>query len=277
MLNFIKMHGLGNDFIILDRRDGSPLPPVELMQQMMNRKRGVGCDQIIPMQPPQDPQADVFMRILNAPDGSEVEACGNATRCVASLLMRETGRDEVTIQTVAGFLRCRSVDADKSLIEVDMGVPKTAWDEIPLAHECDTLAMPVEEGGIKDPVGVNIGNPHAVFFVQGDITDFPVSTLGPRFEHDPLFPRKINVEFVRILNKSTIRMRVWERDTGETDACGSAACATMVAAVRRGLVARECAVELNGGVLDIHWREGDNHLLMRGPASHVFSGVFDPA
>ncbi len=265
-MKFTKMHGLGNDFIIVDCRGGQVLPEKNVIGALTNRKTGIGCDQFIPLFAPEHKDADVFMRILNAPDASEAEACGNATRCVAQLIMNEKSADSCVIETVAGLLRC--VREEGGLITVDMGAPRLNWDEIPLSKECDTLNLPLE----GDPVGVNIGNPHCVYFVEDDVESFPVREKGPAIERDPLFPRRVNVEFCNVIDRKTIRMRVWERDTGETDACGSAACATAVAAIRRGLADRECCVILNGGRLDFHWREEDGHILMTGPAALVYEG-----
>ena len=270
-IKFKKMHGLSNDFIIIDKRaiDVDILP--EQLAPFTHRKTGIGCDQIIPLEEPKDPKADIFMRILNAPDATQAQACGNATRCVASLLMHEKRTDHVVIQTVAGLLHCKALNKNKTIIEVDMGIPKTNWDDIPLSKQSDTLSLPLAKDDIRNPVGVNIGNPHAVFFVD-DAHNFPVSEYGPIFENDPLFPEKANIEFATVLDRQTIRMRVWERDTGETDACGSAACATAVAGIKRGYTDRRCRVQLNGGNLDFHWRENDDHLLMTGPIAYVFDG-----
>ena len=265
ILNFRKMHGLSNDFIIIDCRTSGEMPPRKIMASMTHRKTGIGCDQLIPILPPQDPKADAFMRIINSPDATEAQACGNATRCVADILMTEKGTNNCVIQTVAGLLECKK--EDNGLITVNMGVPRLEWQKIPVAVECDTLHLPLA----GDPVGVNIGNPHAVFFVN-DVENFPVREKGPGIEHDKLFPEKANIEFAKIIDRAHIRMRVWERDSGETEACGSAACATMVAAVRRGLADRKCEVMLNGGPLQFHWRESDNHLFMTGPVAYVFEG-----
>lgn len=263
---FRKMHGLSNDFVIIDCRDTGQMPPKAVMAAITHRKTGVGCDQLIPILPPENPAADVFMRIINSPNASEAQACGNATRCVADIIMREKAADKAVIQTVAGLLACTR--EANGLITVDMGVPKHQWNEIPLSKQCDTLHLPLP----GDPVGVNIGNPHAVFFVD-NVECLPVDKIGPKMEHDPLFPEKANIEYASIQDRAHIRMRVWERDSGETEACGSAACATMVAAVRRGLVDRRCEVMLNGGPLQFHWREEDDHLLMTGPVAYVFEGA----
>ena len=267
MIKFTKMHGLSNDFVIIDCREGGEMPPREIMAAITHRKTGVGCDQLIPILPPQDPGADAFMRIINAPDATEAQACGNATRCVADILMNEKGTDEAVVQTVAGLLSCTR--GEDGLITVNMGVPRIKWDDIPLSHECDTLHLPLE----GDPAAVNIGNPHCVFFLEEDVETYPVREVGPRFEHDSIFPEKANIEFVNVIDRTHMRMRVWERDTGETDACGSAACGVMVAAVRRGLADRQCEIMLNGGPLQFHWRESDDHLFMTGPVAYVFEGM----
>jgi len=262
------MHGLGNDFVVVDCRQDGQMPPREVMARMTDRKRGIGCDQLIPLLPPQNPKADVFMRIINSPDATEAQACGNATRCVADMVMNEKRTGECVIQTVAGLLYCNREDDGQ--VKVDMGVPQLEWQQIPLAHEVDTLNIPFSLGY---GVGVNIGNPHCVFFVD-DVENFSVRDVGPSLEHDKIFPEKANIEFAKVIDQKNIRMRVWERDSGETEACGSAACATIVAAVRRGLVDRQCDVILNGGILKFDWRESDNHLFMTGPVAYVFKGNF---
>lgn len=272
-MNFRKMHGLSNDFIIIDLRDGTPLPAREKIAALTNRKTGIGCDQFIPILPSKTEGTDAYMMILNAPDATEAEACGNATRCVADILLTETGKSEVVIETLGGLLK--GWREDDRRITVDMGAPKLDWRDIPLSEERDTLHLGIgaknDEGEAQDPVGVNVGNPHGVFFVD-NVEDFPVQKLGPILEHDPLFTAKANIEFVTVQDRQNMRMRVWERDTGETQACGSAACATIVAAVRRGLVERRAHVHLNGGMLDFHWREEDDHILMTGPIAYVFDG-----
>lgn len=273
-LKFKKMHGLGNDFVILDFRAGEGVPDQPVLAAMTDRKTGIGCDQLIVLEPARNTKADCFMRIFNAPDASEAEACGNATRCVASLVMQEKDKATAIIQTLADLLECRAQNDDKTLIEVDMGRPSFDWRDIPLDSEHDTMALPLEAGHLKHPVAVNVGNPHAVFFVE-DVESVPVSDVGPTFETDPIFPKKANIEFAKVLDRGTVRMRVWERDTGETDACGTAACATMVAACRKGFVDRVCDVLLNGGALNFHWKEDNGHLLMTGPSSFVFDGVYE--
>lgn len=265
-MKFMKMHGLGNDFIIVDLRGDQVLPKQKEVAELSDRKIGIGCDQFIAIEA--SDKADAFMRILNS-DGSEAEACGNATRCVADMLMTEKGSDFVVIETVAGLLQCSREEDGR--ITVDMGTPRLQWNEIPLSEEIDTLA--VDLGFDLPPaIGVNIGNPHAVFFLDDNVEEMQISEIGRAIETHSMFPQKTNVEFCNIRPDKTIRMRVWERGVGETQACGSGACATAVAAIRRGLAERQCRVILNGGPLDFHWREEDGHILMTGPVTYVFKG-----
>ncbi|MCB1530465.1 MAG: diaminopimelate epimerase [Rhodospirillales bacterium] len=264
MLKFKKMHGLGNDFVIMDGRGQDLNLTPERIARIADRQRGVGCDQFIVIETPEAPEARAFMRIYN-PDGTQAGACGNATRCVADILMQETGEDHAVIETVSGLLSC--VRAGEYLVTVDMGPPRLAWRDIPLSKECDTLHLPLE----GDPVAVSMGNPHCVFFVE-DAENAPLEEWGPRFEKDLLFPEKTNVEFVEVKDRQHLRMRVWERGAGVTQACGSGACAAGVAAVRRGLTDRKVAVTLDGGDLVIEWREEDGHVLMTGPYAYVFDG-----
>ncbi|MBL6927747.1 MAG: diaminopimelate epimerase [Rhodospirillales bacterium] len=271
-LPFVKMHGLGNDFVVFDARRRAPDLSADQVRAIANRHTGVGCDQLIIMEPPRDDAADVFMLIRNA-DGSEVEACGNATRCVASLVMKERGAAAVVIETVVGLLHATAGEGD--LITVDMGPVRLDWRDIPLAKAMDTLHMEIEEGPLRDPVGINVGNPHAVFFVD-DVKSIPLETVGPRVEHHPLFPARINVEAVQVLSPTRLRMRVWERGTGITQACGTGACATLVAAHRRGLTERAADIILDGGTLRIEWNDKD-HVLMSGPAATSFAGTLDPS
>ncbi len=267
---FIKMHGLGNDFVVVDARR----EPFELdeaaARAIADRRAGVGCDQFIVMEPPRDPEAEVFMRIRNA-DGGEVEACGNATRCVARLLMDETGRDVAAIETGAGLLIARP--AEDGLVSVDMGPARTGWREIPLAREMDTLHLDLALGPLADPVGVSIGNPHAVFFVE-EAEAVDLASLGPRLEHDPLFPERANIGVAQLAGPDRLRLRVWERGVGITRACGTGACAAAVAAHRRGLAGREVEVHLDGGPLMLEWRE-DGHVVMTGSVATSFRGVLD--
>lgn len=272
--SFIKMHGLGNDFVIMDSRKDGYVPDPELCRKIADRHRGVGYDQLIVLLKPKSPEADVYMHIVN-PDGSEAGACGNATRCVARLLFEETGRDGAVIQTVAGLLKASKESG--GLIAVDMGPARLKWDEIPLARECDTLCVPLDPepqtpNPESRPCCVNMGNPHAVFFVP-DAEAVPLSDIGPKLEHHPMFPQRCNIEFAQIVDRGRIRMRVWERGAGITQACGSGSCATLVAAVRRGLGDRRATIVLDGGELVIEWRESDGHVLMAGPTALVFKGA----
>ena len=273
---FVKMHGLGNDFVVLDMRklaNGTATPPIggAVARAIADRRRGVGCDQLIALEPGHDGQADIFMRIANA-DGGEVAACGNATRCVAHLLFDELGRDTVTLETEAGLLvASRQPDG---LVTVDMGPARHDWTEIPLAHEADTDFLPIVVGPLSRPVGVNMGNPHAVFFVdRADTID--LAAWGPKLEHHELFPERANIGVAEIRGPGQIRLRVWERGVGLTQACGTGACAALVAAVRRDLSPRSATVELDGGPLAINWRE-DGHVEMTGPVATSFAGELDP-
>ncbi|HEX4505371.1 MAG TPA: diaminopimelate epimerase [Alphaproteobacteria bacterium] len=262
---FRKMHGLGNDFIVFDARHRPlALSPAQA-RALADRHTGIGADTIALLDPPNDGEADIAVRFINA-DGGEMTTCGNATRCIAKLLFSETGRDHVRIATGAGIL-----DAWKQgeLVAVDMGTPKLDWTQIPVAHEIDTLHLPLD----ADPVGVNMGNPHAVFFVP-DAEAVDVAVLGSQVERDPLFPERTNVEFAAVQASDRIRMRVWERGVGITQACGSGACATLVAAARRGLTGRKATVALDGGDLTIEWRD-DDHVVMTGPAALSFTGEIE--
>lgn len=277
-IKFEKMHGLGNDFVIIDERK-SPMQILahdqreELVQHIANRKTGVGCDQLIVMRP--SSRADVYMQIYNA-DGSEVAACGNATRCVGWLLMREKRSEHVFIETEAGFLAAQL--AGKERIAVNLGLPGLGWEDIPLARQEDTLHLSLKKDNFRDPVGVSMGNPHMVFFVE-DVGKVPLRAVGSELEHDPLYPERANVNFVQVDSKSHLTLRTWERGAGETLACGTGACATMVAARRRGLVESEVTVLMPGGELTIRWdgSEGDpeHDVWMTGPIAHAFSGELD--
>jgi diaminopimelate epimerase len=262
---FVKMHGLGNDFVVLDARARTlPLMTDTLAAALADRKTGIGCDQLILLEPSQ--QADFRMRIFNA-DGGEVEACGNATRAVG-LLHGEVAR----IETLGGIVIASPADSG---VSVDMGEPRFEWQQIPLAYAMDTLAMPVGWDGLENPVAANVGNPHAVFFVP-DSGAVDLARLGPEIEHDPLFPDRVNVNVATVVSREAIRLRVWERGAGETRACGTGACASAVSAIRRGLTERRVTVSLTGGDLVIEWRE-DGHIVMTGPATESFRGEFDPA
>jgi diaminopimelate epimerase len=261
---FHKMHGLGNDFVVLDARAA----PIEIdagrARALADRHRGIGCDQLIMVGAAEaGDEADVTMRIWNA-DGSEVAACGNATRCVPVLV----GRD-VTIRTAAGLLHARR-DGDGA--EVDMGAARFAWDAIPLAYPMDTGAMPVAWDGLGGPAAVSMGNPHLVFFVD-DVAVVPLETLGPVIEQDPLFPERINVNIAAIDARDRVTMRTWERGAGLTRACGTGACAVFAAGRRLGRLDAQATLALPGGTLRL--REVDGRILMAGPATHVFTGEAD--
>jgi diaminopimelate epimerase len=272
---FLKMHGLGNDFVVLDaRRAALDLTP-ERRRVIADRRRGVGCDQLIVLEPPTEREADVFMRIYN-PDGGEAGACGNATRCVASVVMDERRTDHVTVQTVSGLLESQKTGVGGNglpVISVDMGPARLDWREIPVATACDTNHMPVGLGPLQDPVGTNMGNPHATFFVD-DADAIPLAELGPKLEHDRFFPERANIGVAQLVGEGRLRLRVWERGAGITLACGSGACAAVVAASRRGLVPRRADVVLEGGTLAIEWLR-DNHVLMTGGIALAFRGELD--
>lgn len=256
MTRFLKMHGLGNDFVVLDARTEKVAMDAARARAIADRRTGVGCDQLILLEP--SDVADVRMRIWNS-DGSEVEACGNATRCVALL-------GAATIETLGGILRAEANDATAT---VDMGEPRFGWEDIPLAYPMDTGAMPVAWDELQAPFAVRVGNPHVVFFVD-DANAVDLERLGPMIEHDPLFPERINV-MVASTEGEAIRLNVWERGAGLTLACGTGACATAVAAISRGLAASPVEVRLPGGALVIEWAPGGT-IRMTGPATHVFSG-----
>ena len=259
---FHKMHGLGNDFVVIDARNGAVTMDAARARAIADRKEGIGCDQLILIEP--SDSADARMRIWNA-DGSEVEACGNATRAVALLL-----GGEKTLETLGGIL---ALSAEGTQATVDMGAPRFDWNQIPLGDAMDTAAMPVGWEELESPAAVNIGNPHAIFFVENnDAVD--LERLGPLIEHDPLFPERVNVSVATVTGPSRIALRVWERGVGETRACGTGACATAVAAIRAGRVIAPVTVSLAGGELVIDWQPGGT-IRMSGPATHVFTGEAD--
>lgn len=265
---FLKMHGLGNDFVVFDARRDALVLDDATARAIADRHAGVGCDQLVVIEPARDPAADAFMVIRNA-DGGEVSACGNATRCVAWMLMRESGRDAAVIQTRAGLLRARAAGGDA--VTVDMGPALLEWRDIPLAEPRDTLHLDIAAEGLNDPVAVGMGNPHMVFFVA-DAEAVDLARLGPPLERHPLFPERANVEVAQILTPERIRMRVWERGAGITRACGTGACATLVAAARRGLSGRRAEIVLDGGSLTIEWRP-DGRVSMTGPVALSFAGT----
>lgn len=266
-LPFIKMHGLGNDFAIFDGRERPIRFTPAQLRALADRRRGIGCDQVLILEP--SARGDVFMRILN-PDGTEAEACGNASRCAVRLVGAVPGRPFV-LETLAGLL---PATIDGAEVEVDMGAVRTAWHEIPIATAQDTVRVDFELGPLNGPACCSVGNPHATFFVA-DADAIDVRGLGPLVERHPFFPERVNVGFATVLGPRDLRLRMWERGVGETPACGSGACAAVVNAVRRGFTERAVTVHLDGGPLAIHWRPADDHVLMRGPTTHVFEGTID--
>jgi diaminopimelate epimerase len=271
MTAFLKMHGLGNDFVAFDARDSAFALTADQARKVADRHFGIGCDTVVVIRPG-GAAADASLLFYNA-DGAQSESCGNATRCVARLLMDERGLARVKLATKGGMIVCS--DAGKGLVTLDMGEPKLDWGDVPMIAPVDTANFPLDIGGASLPASaVSMGNPHCVLFVP-DAAKAPVTTLGPKIEILPLFPNKVNVEFAQILDKSRIRMRVWERGIGVTLACGTGACATAVAAIRRGLTERKVELVLDGGSLFIEWREEDNHVLMTGPAAFPYRGRVD--
>ena len=263
-LPFMKMHGLGNDFVVVDARARDIAMTEDLARTLGDRHRGVGFDQLAVMT---KGTGDVHLTFWNA-DGSMSAACGNATRCIARFLMEETGKDALHLTTARGDLFAR--DAGGGLTSVNMGQPQLTWDEIPLSEEMETLHLPIE----GDPVATGMGNPHCTFFVP-DAEVIPLDSFGPRYEHHPLFPQRTNVQVAQIVGPDHIRMRVWERGAGITLASGSSSCAVAVAAARRGLTGRRVRIDLDGGTLHVDWT--DDGVWMTGPTAHVFSGVLTPA
>lgn len=267
MTAFLKMHGLGNDFVVFDARDTALTLSADQVRKIADRHFGVGCDTVVVIRPG-GAAADANIQFYNA-DGAESESCGNATRCVARFLMDERGLARVKLATKGGMLVCS--DAGKGLVTLDMGEPKLDWGALPMSAPVDTTNFPLDIGGNQIPASaVSVGNPHCVLFVP-DAEKAPVAALGSKIEVLPLFPNRVNVEFAQVLDKARIRMRVWERGVGITLACGTGAAATAVAAARRGLTDRKVEVILDGGSLFIEWRE-DNHVLMTGPAAFPFRG-----
>lgn len=267
LIPFKKMHGLGNDFVIIDCLKNNYSLSEDDVRLMSNRRRGIGCDQLILLRPSQ--KADVFMVIYN-PDGSQAGMCGNVARCVAKVFFENSDKTNMSIETISGIKYAEKKAGD--MYAIDMGEPNLKWSEIPLASETDTLEIPISHGGFSSPCAVNMGNPHAVFFVN-DVSAVPLEVVGPPLENHPMFPQRCNIEFAQVLAPDRIRMRVWERGTGITEACGTGACATLVAAARKKLSNRKATIILDGGQLEIEWRD-DNHIIMTGPATHSFEGVF---
>lgn len=276
--HFRKMNGLGNDFVVLDLRR-EPLALTDaLARAIASRETGIGCDQLITIEEPRH-GGDAFMGIRNN-DGGVVEACGNAARCIGRLILEETGKDRVVIETPAGDTVATRAEGED--ITVDMGEPRLLWNEIPLSEEFrDTRAIELEVGPLGNPIMhspgvVNVGNPHAIFFVE-DVDAIDLGRIGPMLEHHPLFPERANISVAQILSPTHIKLRTWERGAGLTRACGTAACAATVAAVRRRKTERNITVSLPGGDLSLEWREADNHIYMTGAAALDYEGTLDPA
>ena len=267
-LPFTKMHGLGNDFVVFDARRTPLALDGAGVRAIADRRTGVGCDQVIVVEPPRNGGTDAYLRFWNQ-DGGEVAACGNGTRCAARLLLDETDQTSVILETDAG--RLTAEEAGGGQVRVDMGPARLDWRDIPLARAADTLHVAVGTGPLGDAVAVNMGNPHAVFFVD-DVDAVPLEVLGPVLETDPLFPEHANISVAQRLADDRLRLRVWERGAGLTQACGTGACAAAVAGARRGLTGRSVMVVLDGGELGILWRE-DGHVEMTGPTAASFSGV----
>lgn len=263
-LPFMKMHGLGNDFVVLDLRGGGTAPAAEVIARIADRNRGVGFDQLATIEA--DEGADVRLRFWNA-DGSVSSACGNATRCIARHVMDQTGRDRLSLRTDHAILLAE--DAGGGATRINMGPPVLDWRAIPLAQDVDIDHLPIP----GDPVATGMGNPHMTVFVE-DAAAVDLATFGPAMEHHPLYPQRTNVEVVQVVSRDEIILRIWERGTGPTLASGSCSCAAAVAAARRGLTGRRVRVNVPGGVLLIDWR--DDGVWMEGPTAHVFSGTLTP-
>jgi len=268
---FLKMNGLGNDFVVVEARSAPFAPTPEEVRAIADRKAGIGCDQLVSIE--SSSAADARVRFWNA-DGEEVGACGNASRCVGWLVMEAGGRDNAVLETEGGLLT--ATRAGDRVVSVDMGEPRLAWDQIPLAEAMDTRGIelqvgPIDAPHLHTPGCVSMGNPHVVFFVP-DADVAPVREAGSLIEHHPLFPEGVNVGFAQVKARDRIRLRVWERGAGLTRACGTGACAALVAASRRRLTDRKATIELDGGDLVIEWRD-DDHVIMTGPVEIEFTGV----
>ncbi|MCA3696417.1 diaminopimelate epimerase [Aquidulcibacter sp.] len=273
-MKFAKMNGLGNEIAVLDARDRPMTLNASAVEALATTGKGIGFDQLMVLRPPKNPLADVYSEIWNA-DGSKVAACGNGSRCVAWYVMREMGLDNLVMETEAGLLGAVRVGPNR--ISVDMGEPIFEWERIPMSERMDTIRIELQVGPIDDPIlhgpgVVSMGNPHCVFFVQ-DAELAPVEAVGPMIEYHPLFPERTNVGFAEIVARDHIRLRVWERGAGLTKACGTGACAALVAAVRRRLCDRVANVQVDGGMLQIEWRESDNHVIMTGAVALESEGT----
>ena len=274
---FVKMNGAGNDFVVVNALETPFAPTAEQARAIADRETGEGCDQLIAIEPSANPEsgADAFMRVWNA-DGGSVETCGNALRCVGWILMQSTGKDRVVIDTVAGPTTARQEQDGR--VTVDMGAPRLDWSQVPLDEAMDTRGIELQVGPIDDPVlhtpgAVSMGNPHVVFFMDHAPNDAFVRGTGSLVEHHPRFPEGVNVGFAHVVARDRIRLRVWERGAGLTKACGTGACAALVAAARRGLAGRTAVIEVDGGELGIDWDEATDHVLMTGPVEVERTGT----
>jgi len=274
-IQFRKMNGLGNDFVVLDARARALPLSSDALKAIADRKDGIGCDQIIALE--RSHKADVFMRVWNA-DGGEVGNCGNAARCVAALVADERGTPNITIETASGVIGA-SVNTDGS-VTIDMGAPRLVWNEIPLAEPADDTGRVAIDAAGGETLGLasmlNVGNPHCLFFVK-DADAYDLARLGPIIETHPLFPERANVSLVQVLDPAHLKLRTWERGAGLTRACGTAACAACVAAARAALAGRKVTVSLPGGDLLVEWREEDGHVLMSGPYALDYEGTLPSA
>jgi diaminopimelate epimerase len=276
---FVKMNGLGNEIVVVDLRGEKGLISADDARAAAQPK-GAPYDQLMALHAPRTPGTDGFVRIYNN-DGSEAGACGNGMRCVAELIFKETGKRALTFETKAGLLNCWQGEAPL-ISTVDMGAPRLAWNEIPLAEEFrDTRAIELQIGPIDKPIlhspsAVSMGNPHAIFWVE-DVNGYDLGKIGPLLENHPMFPERANISLARVASPEHVIVRTWERGAGLTKACGSAACAAAVAAARLRRTGRKVTVTLPGGDLGIEWRERDGHVLMTGPVEYEFEGRFDPA
>ena len=271
-INFIKMHGLGNDFVILDFRLASINLQPQDISLIADRKRGVGCDQVVMMLPSQDDVADIFIKIFNS-DGSETFACGNASRCVAFILMQELKKDHVTLETMAGLLDAELRSGAN--IALNIGKARFNWKDIPLSESLDTAHVSLPKVKFRDGFAVNLGNPHIVFF-ENNVEGLDLKKDGPKIENHKFFPERVNVSFAQVITKNKLRLRVWERGAGETMACGTGACAAVAASFKKNLTDSKVHVLLDGGSLDVEFLD-DERLLMIGNVATVFDGVLDKA
>jgi diaminopimelate epimerase len=266
---FRKMHGLGNDFVVLDRRSWPLDLSPDLLRALADRHTGIGCDQVIVMEPAATADADLGLRFFNA-DGSESGACGNGTRCAASLVLAETGRRTIRMQGPAGMLEATIEDG---LVSVDMGEPRLSWQDVPLSEAVDTLAVDLDQPGLGTATCCSMGNPHATFFVADPAT-LDLGRIGPALERHPIFATGANIGFAAVESRERLSLRVWERGAGATLACGSGACAALVAAVRRGLTSGEVEIAMTLGSLFGTWRE-DGHVVLAGPVATSFTGTYE--